>query len=81
MRKRLQQKETKETKEDLFFVSFVSFCSKKSVSSMESLVQFICWRLAAPRFLPKSALSSVASAEEEIRPPSPRLRRAGNPQL
>ena len=29
----------------------------------------------------QSALSSIALAEEEIRPPSPGLRRAGNPQL
>jgi dihydroorotate dehydrogenase len=30
---------------------------------------------------PQSALSSVALAKEEIRPPSPGLRRAGNPQF
>jgi hypothetical protein len=55
---------------------------------ISALIRVICGqfrnrlRLAALgslRLNPQSALSSVASAEEEIRPPSPRLRQAGNP--
>ena len=34
-----------------------------------------------PDILPQSAPASVALAQEKIRPPSPGLRRAGNPQL
>ena len=37
--------------------------------------------ISRPLFHPQSALSSVALAKEEIRPPSPSLRRVNNPQI